>query len=56
VCENDHFQQFVIMEPDEIHYRHSAAIQQLSALVATSKLVLMTHYDVIITSQLTKNI
>jgi len=49
-------QQFVIIEPDEVHHQSRAAIQQLSAPVATSKFVLTAHYDVSITSQLAKNI
>jgi len=43
-------QKFVISEPDEVHHRCRAAIQQLSAPVATSKFVLTTHYDDIVTS------
>jgi len=49
-------QQFVISERDEIHHRSRVAIQQLAAPDETSKLVLMTHYDVIVTSWLAKNI
>jgi len=50
-------QKFAISEPsDEVHHRSREAIQQLSALVEMSKLVLMTHYDVSITSKLAKNI
>ena len=66
VCESDHFahfvaemiklQQFVISEPDIVRHRNRAAIQQLSAPVATSQFVLAAHYDVSITSQLAKNI
>jgi len=44
------FQQFVIGEPNEVQHRSRAAIQQLSAAVATSKFVLTAHYDVSITS------
>jgi len=43
-------QQFAISEPDEVHYRSKVAIQQLTAPVETSKLVLMTYYDVSITT------
>jgi len=49
-------QQFVVSEPDEVHNQSRAAIQQMSAPVATSKLVLTAHYDVSITSQLARNI
>jgi len=52
-------QQFVISEPDEVHHQSRAAIQQLSAPVATSPdlySLLMVHYDVSITSWLAKNI
>jgi len=66
VCESDYFwrfvaamvkhQQFVIIEPDEVHRQSRGAIQQLSAPVATSKFVLAEHYDVSITSGLAKNI
>jgi len=49
-------QQFANSEADEIHHRSRAAIQQLTAPVETSKLVLTAHYDVNITSQLAKNI
>jgi len=67
VCENHRFgrffvlaivklQQFVISEPDTVHHRSRAAIQPLSALVATSQFVLTAHYDVSNTSQLVKNI
>jgi len=49
--------QFVISEPDKVHHRCGAAIQQvLSASVATSMFVLMAHFDVSITSWLTRNI
>jgi len=43
-------QQFVISKPDEVHHQSMAAIQQLSAPVVTSKLVLVIHYDVSIKS------
>jgi len=43
-------------EPDEITHRIRVAIQQLTAPDETSKLVLMTHYDVIVTSRLAMNI
>jgi len=49
-------QQFVISEPDKVRHRCRAAIQLLSALVATSKFALTAHYDIIITSRLVKNI
>jgi len=66
-CKNDHcghffvvaiikLQQFVISEPDEVLYQSRAAIQQLTAPVATSKFVLKAHYDVSITQELAKNI
>jgi len=45
----------VSCEPDEIYHRSRIAIQQLTAPVKTSKLVLTTHYDVIVTSRLAKN-
>jgi len=45
-------QQFVISKPDEVHHRRRTAIQQLLALVETSKFVLTTHYDVSIRSRL----
>jgi len=49
-------QQHVISEPDDVYRRPRAAIQLLSALVATSQFVLTTQYDVSITSRLAKNI
>jgi len=49
-------QQFVISEPDEVHQRRTAAIQQLSTPIATSQFVLTGHYDVSIISWLAKNI
>jgi len=49
-------QQFVIIELAEVYHRSRAAIQQLTALVETSKLVLTAHYDVSITSRPAKNI
>jgi len=47
---------FVISEPDDFHHQSRAAIQQLTAPVEMSKLVLTTHYDIIVTSRLAKNI
>jgi len=45
-------QQFnVISDPDRVHHRCRAAIQQLTAPVVTNP-----HYDVSVTSQLAKNI
>jgi len=49
-------QQLVISKPDEVHHRSWVAIQQLTAPVKTSKLVLTTQNQVSITSQLAKNI
>jgi len=49
-------QQFAISKPDEVHHRSWVTIQQLTAPVETSKVVLTTHYDVGITSRLAKNI
>jgi len=50
-------QQFnVISDPDKVHHRCRAAIQQLTALVVTNQFVLAPRYDVSITSQLAKNI
>jgi len=48
-------QQFVINEPDKVYHQSRAAIQQLSAPVATSKFVLVAHYDVSIMSRLARN-
>jgi len=48
-------QQFVISEPDEVQHCSRAAIQQPTALVATSKFALRAHYYVSITSWLAKN-
>jgi len=67
VCESDRFRRFVaamvklqqfnvISEPDKVHHRCRAAIQQLTAPVVTNQFVLAPHYDVSITSQLAKNI
>ena len=49
-------QQFAISEPDEVYHQSNVAIQQLTAPVETSKLVLTTYYDISITSRLAKNI
>jgi len=45
----------VISEPDEVHNRSRAAIQQPTAPIATNKFVLATHYDVSIKSRLADN-
>jgi len=47
---------FFISEPDKVHHWIRAAIQQLTEPVETSKLVLTTHYDIMITSRLAKNV
>ena len=50
-------QQFnVISDPDKVHHRCRAAVQQLTAPVVTNQFVLAPRYDVSITSQLAKNI
>jgi len=46
----------VISDPDKVHHRCRAAIQQLTAPVVTNQFVLAPRYDVRITSQLAKNI
>jgi len=49
-------QQFVISETYEADHQSRVAIQQLSAVVETSKFLLTAQYEVSITSQLAKNI
>jgi len=49
------FQQLVINKPDKARHQHKATAS-LSAPFATSQFVLLAHYDVSITSLLTKNI
>ena len=67
VCESDRFRRFVVAmvklqqfnvtsDPDKVHHRCRAAIQQLTASVVTNQFVLPPRYDVSITSQLAKNI
>jgi len=52
VRESDHFEHFLWLQWQNFnsllsaHYQSMAAIQQLSATVATSKFVLTAHYDV----------